>query len=745
MTVQDNEIRLPENAYRELKPGETYTPVITQEKGVLEVTLRSILFGIIMAIIWGAAASYIALKLGQGIESAIPISVLAIGFSAIVARKSTLIENVNILAIGSTSGIVAGGAVFVMPALFVLDLPYSFFQIFVVPLLGAILGVLFLIPFRRYFVHDQHGKLPFPEGTAIVEVLVAGAKGGKQAAVLVYSIVIGAVYDFFMTTLRAWAEIFSTTQVKACDFFTNNMKLVFNLYTSAATLGLGYLIGIRFASIILAGSFMSYFILVPIFAHLGTMISTPIFPGAIPIGAMTAEEIFTNYARYIGIGGIFTAGFLSIIKMSPVIVKAIRLAVAEIFRKKDDGDPANNIARVEQDIPMSMVLIMFLIVTLFIWAYFRFNVLAGVNGAFGLSILSILITLIIAFLFISVSAWAVAMISVTPISGMTLMTLMVTAVIFSQLGMTGKPGMLATLLIGGVVCTALSMAGSLVTQFKLGYWLGSTPKSIQWANIWGCVVASFTVTAVIILLANVYGFKAKTRTMEDLKPAAVVEQQMQGDINDRTYAHDETDMMMAEGDTGAMAMSEQPEAVDETLTVKEAQTKIAEPVETAAPVEERKPLPAPQANAMAAVLSSIFGEGGAPWFLYGMGVIIALLMNMLGVNPLAFALGMYLPIELNSPILAGAIVAWFVKKSSKNEDVSKARHDKGILVASGLIAGGALVGVIDALIKYVSDSYGITLAPDLNNTGVFGNWLGLIVFVLLGIFLYWDSHRAKPE
>ena len=740
MTAHDREIKLPENAYRELKPGETYTPVITQEKGVLEVTLRSILFGIVMAIIWGAAASYIALKLGQGIESAIPISVLAIGFSAIVARKSTLIENVNILAIGSTSGIVAGGAVFVMPALFVLDLPYSFFQIFVVPLLGAILGVLFLIPFRRYFVHDQHGKLPFPEGTAIVEVLVAGAKGGKQAAVLVYSIVIGAVYDFFMTTIRAWAEVFSTTQIKAFDFFTNNMKLVFNLYTSAATLGLGYLIGVRFASIILAGSFMSYFILVPIFAHLGTMIHTPIFPGEIPIGAMTAEEIFTNYARYIGIGGIFTAGFLSIIKMSPVIVKAIRLAIAEIFRKKDDGDPANTIARVEQDIPMSVVLIMFLVVTLFIWAYFRFNVLADADGAFGLSILAILITLIISFLFISVSAWAVAMISVTPISGMTLMTLMVTAVIFSQLGMTGKPGMLATLLIGGVVCTALSMAGSLVTQFKLGYWLGSTPKTIQWANIWGCVVASVTVTAVIILLANVYGFKAKTRTMEDLQPTAMVEQ----------VAEDMDAEGVMEGDSGMMMTDEGVETPDSNIVMESsvAETispKVTEPAASVEVVEERKPLPAPQANAMAAVLGSIFGEGGAPWFLYGMGVIIALLMNMLGVNPLAFALGMYLPIELNSPILAGALVAWFVKKSSKNEDVSKARHDKGILVASGLIAGGALVGVIDALIKYVSDSYNITLAPDLNNTGVFGNWLGLIVFVLLGGFLYWDAHRAKSE
>ena len=706
------DVKLPENAYRKLKPGETYTPIITQEKGILEVTLRSILFGIVMAILWAAAASYLALKLGQGIESAIPISVLAIGFSAIVARKSTLIENVNILAIGSTSGIVAGGAVFVMPALFVLDLPYNFFQIFIVPLLGAVLGVLFLIPFRRYFVADQHGKLPFPEGTAIVEVLVAGAKGGKQAVVLVYAIIIGGVYDFLMTTFRAWAENFSTAKIGLLSFFTDNVKIIFNLYTSAATLGLGYLIGVRFASIILAGSFMSYFIVVPIFAYLGAMIQTPISPGEIPIGMMTAEEIFTNYARYIGIGGIFTAGVISIIKMSPVIFKAIGLAFGELLRKKDAAETAGSLTRVDKDIPMSMVLIMFVIVTIFIWIYFRYVVLAGLEGAFGLSIISIILTLVISFLFISVSAWAVAMISVTPISGMTLMTLMVTAVIFSQLGMSGESGMLATLLVGGVVCTALSMAGSLVTQFKLGYWLGSSPKSIEWANIWGCVVASVTVTAVIILLANVYGFKAKTRTMEDLAPKTEISAMMEGEIS--TGA----ETTIIQPTTGAEAEKETP---------------------------ERRPLPAPQANAMAAVLGSMFGEGDAPWFLYGMGVIIALLVNMLGINSLAFALGMYLPIELNSPILAGAIVGWLVQKSSKDEAVSKARHDKGILIASGLIAGGALVGVIDALIKFISDKYQLTLVPDLNNTGSFGNWLGLIVFLLLGAFLYWDAHRAKTE
>lgn len=737
--------QLPENAYRELKPGETYKPVLYQEKGILEVTLRSIVFGAIMAVLFAGAASYIALKLGQGIESAIPISILAIGFSALVARKSTLIENVNIMAIGATSGIVAGGSVFVMPALFILDLPHNFMHIFLVPFLGAVLGVLFLIPFRKYFVSDQHGKLPFPEGTAIVEVLVTGEKGGKQAGILAYAIGLGAAFDFVMTSLRGWAENFSTTMISGLDYFTNEIKLTFNLYTSAATLGLGYLIGVRYASIIFAGSMLSYFIIVPIFNYIGSLVPVPISPGQIPIGQMTADEIFSNYARYIGIGGIFAAGLLSIINMSPVIFKAIGIAFKEIFKKRDPGEKAEVIPRTEQSIPMSQVLIMLVAVTILIWAYFRFVVLAGMPGAFGLSIISIVITLIISFLFIAVSAWAVAMISVTPISGMTLMTLMVTAVLFSQLGLTGDAGMLTTLLVGGVVCTALSMAGSLVTQYKLGYWLGSTPKTIEWSNIIGSALSAVVVTAVIILLAQVYGFSEKQRTMESIAlengTVLVGEEMTAADIPDEVIVEEaaepgETIVEMEFAPAGEETAMTEETPEPETLAV------VAEPEDV---TPERKSLPAPQANAMAAVLSSIMGDGGAPWFLYAMGVIVAFLVNMLGISPLAFALGMYLPIELNSPILAGACVGWLVKKSSKNEALAKVRHDKGILIASGLIAGGALIGVLDALIKFIQDKFVITIIPDLNNTGEFGNWLGLGLFIALAAFLFWDARRAKVE
>ena len=670
----EKKLGLPENAFRELKPGEKYAPVIPAGAKVPEVTARSIILGLIMTIIFSAATAYIALKLGQGIETAIPIAILAIGFSAMVARKSTLIENVNVLAIGATSGIVVGGSVFTMPAIYILGMENisSFFQIFIVPLFGAVLGVLLLIPFRRYFVSDQHGKLPFPEATATVEVLVTGEKGGKQAGVLAYAMGLGAVFDFLSTSMHAWTENFTTSTIGLFSTLTHKVKAIFNLNTSAAIAGLGYLIGVRYAAIILAGSMMSYFVIVPLFAYLGTHIQTILPPGEIPIAQMPAEDIWYYYARYIGIGGIFAAGLISILKMSPVIVKALRQAFSETKRLFSRDHEKAAVERTDLDMKMSTVLFWIVGLTIIIWVYFRFSVLAGLPNATSISLISIAITLIISFLFVSVSAWAIAMISVTPISGMTLMTLIVSAVILSQLGMKGETGMLATLLIGGVVCTALSMAGSLVTQFKLGYWLGSTPRTIQWSNILASAVASVVVTAVIILLAKVYGFSPGP--------------------------------------------------------------------------EHPTPMPAPQPNAMAAVLSSLMQAGGqAPWHLYGIGVVFAVIVEMIGVSGLAFALGMYLPIELNSPILAGAIVAWFVKKSSADEKVSKARHDRGILIASGLIAGGAIIGVVGALIKFFEDRYDVTIVPSFHNDGVFGNWLGLALFVLLLVYIYWDARRAKTD
>jgi len=681
------DLRLPENAFRELAPGEVYHPVIAPDAAVPEVTLRSVVQGILWSLIFSAAATYIALKLGQGIESAIPISILAVGFSALVVkalqrRGSSLLENVNVLAIGATSGIVAGGSVFTMPAVYILGLEgrSSFFQIFLVPLLGAVLGVFILVPFRRYFVRDLHGKLPYPEARATTEILMAGSRGGRSAVVLSYSAVVAALFDFVGPSMRGWAENFSTASIGLLDGFTGKVKAVFTMNTSAAVLGLGYIMGLDYAAIIFAGSMVSFFVLVPLFAYLGQWVPGAIAIGAAPLAQMPPEDIFFEYVRPIGIGGIFVAGILSILKMSPVILQATRQAFGEVGRLVRGKGTVVEAVRTERALPMSTVLLGILATGLLVFLYFRFSVLAAEPRATMLAALATGMTLLIAFLFAAVSAWAIAMISITPISGMTLTTLIVTAVVLSALGLSGQSGMLQVLLVGGVVCTALSMSGSLVTQYKIAYWLGATPRRIEISNLLGAVVASVATTAVIILMAKVYGFSPGPGHLH--------------------------------------------------------------------------PLPAPQPNAMAAVLRGVMGTSGAPWFLYGIGGVFAVATEMCGVSGLAFALGMYLPMELNSPLVLGAAISWLLHRSSPDKVLAKARHEKGTLIASGFIAGGALVGVFAALLKFIEDSAGIVLVPDLTRVatlgigawlGEWGNWVGLTTFLLLGAAVYWDARREKAE
>ncbi|HVN75821.1 MAG TPA: oligopeptide transporter, OPT family [Thermoanaerobaculaceae bacterium] len=665
---------LPENAYRPLNAGEKYEPLIAAERSVPEVTTRATVLGLAMTVLFSAAAAYIALKLGQGIETAIPIAILAVGCSALLAatgrRPSTMLENLQVATLGATAGIVVGGSVFVMPAIFVLGLEgrSGFTQIFLVPFLGAVLGVLFLIPFRRYFVAEMHGKLPFPEATATTEILVTGERGGKAAGVLLGSMGLGFVLDYLAAGFEAWRDTFSTALVPLFGAATNRLKAIFTLNTSAAVMGLGYIIGVRYAAIICAGSFLSYWVLVPLVAHIGAQVSGGLFPGMPPVAGLDAEGVFGSYVRLIGIGGIFAAGLISIAKMSPVIVQALRTVLKELTRLKSGVGEA--LPRTERDVPMGTVAVLTAVTAVAIGVYFRFVVLAGVAGATGKALIALLLTLLISFLFAAVSAWAVAMISITPVSGMTLTTLIVSAVILARLGLSGGQGMLATLLIGGVVCTALSMTGSMVTLMKIGYWLGGTPRRIQWSLLGGAALASLTVTGVMILFASTQGY-------------------------------------------------------------------VASPAHP-------NPLPAPQANAMAAVARSMMASGEAPWFLYGLGAVIAVVVELTGVSGLAFALGMYLPMDLNTPLLVGAIVAWFVKRSASGEPaLEKARGDRGTLVASGLIAGGALAGVFKGIMDAAQDRWKVHLVPDLGNTAGAGNWLGLAVFLALGLGIFLDARRAR--
>ncbi len=667
---------LPENAFRELKPGETYQPIVPAGAAVPDITVRSVLFGLAMTLVFSLAAGYIALKLGQGIESAIPIAILAIGFSALprLARKSTLLENVGIVSFGATAGMIVGGAVFVMPAIYILGLQgqSNFLQIFIVPLLGAMLGVMFLIPFRRYFVADMHGKLPFPEATATTEILVAGERGGQQARVLLYAMGTGIVLDFLALNLRLWRDTFSTAVLEPLRGLTENVKAVFQLNTSSAILGLGYIIGVRYAATICAGSLLSYWVLVPLFGKLGSMVSGEVFPGRPPLQGMGWNDLFFQYVRYIGIGGIFAAGVISIIRMSPVMVQALRKVSTELRRlagrHKDEAAPP----RTELDISMSQVIGGVIVIAALLFLYFRFIVLDGYAGATPLSLAALVITLVVAFLFAAVSSWAVATISITPVSGMTLTTLIVSAVLMSRMGLKGTEGMLAVLLIGGVVCTALSTTGSLVTLFKTGYWIGATPRKIQLAVMGGAVLASLSVTAAIVLFAHTHGF-------------------------------------------------------------------VVSP-------EHARPMPAPQANAMAAVIQSVMASAEAPWFLFGLGAVIAIVVTLVNVSPLAFALGMYLPMELNVPLLFGAILSSMVKRPCGNQAIDRARANRGTLIASGLIAGGALAGVLDALVKVVREAlkHPEGAVNDAYLDGA-GNWIGLFVFIALAAGVFWYARRAKPE
>ncbi|MBN1282807.1 MAG: oligopeptide transporter, OPT family [Proteobacteria bacterium] len=667
---------LPDNAYTELKKGEAYTPIVPADSSVKEITFRSVFTGIIMAILFSGAAAFLGLKIAQVFEAAIPIAILAVGLGTLFRRRSTILENVVIQSIGAASGLIVAGAIFTLPALYILglDAHVDLFQLFMAATLGGVLGVLFLVPLRRYFVSDMHGKLPFPEATATTEVLVAGAKGGRQAKVLAVAAIIGGIYDFVSIAMRGWAEEFTTGMVQLFAPLTDKVKAVMSINTGAAVLGLGYIVGLRYAMIIACGSFLSWFVMIPMVNYLGGFMQVAM-PPADPdtlIASMSAHQIFSTYVRYIGIGAIFAAGLIGIVKASPIILQAFTKGFREIFasRKRHEGE--TGVERTQRDIPMAAVIVGMLLVVVVSFVFFRYSVLVGQVSPLKISLIAIAVVFVISFLFTTVAARAIAIVGINPVSGMTLITLILSCLILVAVGLSGPKGMMAALVIGGMVCTALAMSGGLITDLKVGYWIGSTPSRQQWCKILGTVFAAATVAGVIVMLNKVYGF-----------------------------------------------------------------------VPT---IEHPKPLPAPQANAMAAVIKGIMAAKSAPWLLYGVGAVIAVLMEMLGIAPLAFALGMYIPLSLNTPILVGALVAHYVQRSAgKDEALGRARRERGTLIASGFIAGGALMGVLGAVLKYIESETGVTILPDLANDGAFGNWLGLAMLAALCVYVYVDSKRAKKE
>ncbi len=649
--LDSDPIEMPENAFRELAADETYRPLMHPARDYKEATPYSVTLGLLLAVIFSAAAAYLGLRVGQVFEAAIPIAIIAVGLSGALKKKDPLGQNVIIQSIGACSGVIVAGAIFTLPALYILQGKYpeitvNFFEIFLSSLFGGILGILFFIPFRKYFVKDMHGKYPFPEATATTQVLASGQgkTDGSQAKVLVVASLIGGIYDYIVATFGFWAETVSTALSGWGATLAEKTKVVFSCNTGAALLGLGYIVGLKYAFVIFAGSAFVWWVILPL---IGTY-------GAPEIASMSAQNLFRDYARLIGIGGIAMAGVIGIIKSWGIITQAAGLAVREF-----KGGAAGNAkpVRWQWDISMKHIVFFIVIALIAVFAFFWLGVLHNVWQA----LVAWVVVTVIAFLFTTVAANAIAIVGTNPVSGMTLMTLIVASAIFVGVGISGTSGIVASMIIGGVVCTALSMAGGFVTDLKIGYWLGSTPRVQESWKFLGTLVSALTVGGVIMLLNNVYGYSG---------PNALV---------------------------------------------------------------------APQANAMAKVIEPIMMGGETPWTLYATGAVLALLLNWLGVPALAFCLGMFIPMELNAPLLVGGAIAWFVSTRSKDQAVNDARRDRGTLISSGLIAGGALFGVFAALTRFAGFEYENTMSTGLNQG------LGIVVYVLLIIYLASASMRARAK
>lgn len=646
--AEPDPIEMPENAFRELGADEEYRPLMHPARDYAEATPYSVSMGLILAVIFSAAAAYLGLKVGQVFEAAIPIAIIAVGLSGALKKKNALGQNVIIQSIGACSGVIVAGAIFTLPALYILqathpEITVNFLEIFLSSLFGGVLGILFFIPFRKYFVKDMHGKYPFPEATATTQVLVSGqSKGenaGGQAKLLVIASLIGGIYDYIVATFGWWAETVTSTAYAWGQALADKTKFVFSCNTGAAVLGLGYIVGLKYAFVIFAGSIFVWWVIIPL---LGTTAD---------FALVDPQVIFKDYARLIGIGGIAMAGIIGIVKSWPVIAGAVGLASRELKGSASTAKPV----RWQTDISMKHVAYFIFIALVAVLLFFWF----GVIHTFWQAAVAWIVVVVIAFLFTTVAANAIAIVGSNPVSGMTLMTLIVASGVFVAIGLDGTSGIVASMVVGGVVCTALSMAGGFVTDLKIGYWLGSTPRKQESWKFLGTLVSAATVGGVILVLNQVYGF------------------------------------------TGDTALS------------------------------------APQANAMAKVLEPMMMGGATPWTLYIVGAILALILNWLGVPALAFCLGMFIPLPLNVPMLVGGLISYFVGRSSNDKDEARARHDRGTLIASGLIAGGALFGVFAAITIMCGKevpSNGAEFVPQI---------LGLVAYAALIAFLYIYSCRTK--
>jgi putative OPT family oligopeptide transporter len=668
--METSKTSLPPEAYKELEPGQTYTPLVPAGRVIPEVTTRSVLWGLFMALFFTFSIAYLGLKVGTVPEAAIPIAILAVGLGYTYKRRSTILENVIIQSIGSASGAIVAGAIFTIPALYILGLPTDIVKIFLSTFLGGCLGILFLIPLRKYFCQDQHGKLPFPEATATTEILVTGESGGKQAWALILGIAVSGVYEFLAIGVRAWNELITFRFLPFMDSLAVKSKMVLKVDALSAFLGLGYVIGLRYNAIIVAGGLLSHFGFIPVVWFLGKNLAAPLYPGTVPIADMTEVQIFTSYVRNIGIGAIFMAGVLGIIKSMPVMVKSLSLGFREIFRGKKEGAPAE-VPRTGRDIKMSTIILGLLATSVGLFLYFTW--ISNVKFA----LIGVLACVVLSFLFTTVAAYAIAIVGTNPVSGMTLITIILSSVILIGAGLSGEQGMAVALLIGAVVCTALSLAGSFITDLKIGYWLGATPRNQERFKFMGVLVSALMVGVAIAILDRAFSFQSGT-------------------------------------------------------------------------------LAAPQANLMAAVIKSLMSREPVTWMLYGIGASVAIVAELAKVPPLPFALGMYLPLQLTTPLLVGGFISHLVKNSTKDKALAEKRYNRGTLVSSGFIAGGALMGIVLAVMKLLKIDHAVSLGiPMVLENGrwvdgapwpwfaSYGEIFSLAAFILLVGFVYFDAKRAK--
>ena len=667
--------KLPENAMRPLKEGEEYRPLMPAKANPREVTAWSLVWGLLMAVIFSAATAYLGLKVGQVFEAAIPITIIAVGLSNAMKRKDPLGENVIIQSIGACSGMIVAGAIFTLPALYILqakfpgeDISVSFLEVFLSSLLGGVIGILFLIPFRRYFVKEKHGQYPFPEATASTQVLLTtdsneGESNAKEAQEksdsakpLIIASVIGALFDFVVATFGTWAETFSTTFCELGATVAAKGKFLLSCNTSAALLGMGYIVGLKYATIMCAGSVLIWWIVVPAIA-----IIWPDLNVGNEIASLASPNAIFQYAKSIGIGGIAMAGIIGVWNSRKVIAGSFSLIKAAFGSSKGEAD--TNL-RTDRDLSMKII-VLGLVMSLLITALFFY--LDVMHGSLLFTVVALLIVFVIAFLFTTVAANAIAIVGSNPVSGMTLMTLILASLIMAAVGLSGTSGMVAALVMGGVVCTALASAGAFITDLKIGYWLGSTPAKQQGFKFIGILVSAATAAGVIMILNEAYGFTP-----------------------------DNSDVMAA-----------------------------------------------PQARAMAAVIEPLMMGQGAPWLLYGIGAVIALIINACGISSLAFALGMFIPLHLNLPLLVGGAVQHYVSHRSQSAEVNQARTERGTLLASGFIAGGALMGVVSAGLTFAGVDWVIAGGSWMNST--WGQVLSLVCYCALICYLVKASMKGGKE